>query len=169
MFGEGHGPGWDFPEPCPGLGVNTNKKEDMHMSEFVSAATPSGGINWADYKGSLLVIEPLSFETGIQTSFGPADATKANVYALTGPDTADEYPETLIFPKLLASQTKGQIGRKVVGRLGQGTAKPGQSAPWLLEEATADDLAKAKAYIDAKAGPVSAGAPSSDSGSRPPF
>lgn len=129
------------------------------MSEFVSAAAPSGGITWADHKGALLIIEPLSFEQGIQTSFGTADATKANVYVLTGPDTAEEFPEALIFPKLLASQTKSQIGKKVVGRLTQGSAKPGQSAPWMLDPAGLEDIEKARAFLEKKAGPVSAAAP----------
>lgn len=117
------------------------------MSEFVSAAPPSGGITWADHKGALLIIEPLSFEQGIQTAFGDADAVKANVYVLTGPDTAEEYPEALIFPKLLASQAKANIGKKVVGRLAQGQAKPGQSAPWMLDPATPEDIEKAKGYL----------------------
>lgn len=132
------------------------------MSEFVSASAPTGGIDWSQHKGSLLIIEPLSYEEGIQTAFGAANATKANIYVLTGPDTADEFPEALIFPKLLASQTKSQIGKKVVGRLGQGTAKPGQSAPWLLEEANSDDIEKAKSYLAAKSGPAVASA-------KPPF
>ena len=118
------------------------------MSEFVSAAPPTGGITWADHKGALLIVEPLSVETGIQTSFGAADAVKANVHVLTAPDQTEDYPDCLVFPKLLASQLKGQIGSKVVGRLGQGTAKPGQSAPWLLEPASEDDLAKAKEWLD---------------------
>lgn len=117
------------------------------MSEFVSAAPPSGGITWADHKGKLLIIEPLSVEAGIQTSFGAADAVKANIHVLTGPAESEDYPDALVFPKLLASQLKGQIGNKVVGRLGQGVAKPGQSAPWLLEEATADDIEKAQAWL----------------------
>jgi len=118
------------------------------MSEFVSAAPPSGGITWADHKGALLIIEPTGFEEGISTTFGLADAVKADVYVLTGPDTAEEFPSALVFPKLLASQLKNQIGNKVVGRLGQGAAKPGQSAPWLLEEATPEDIEKAKAFIE---------------------
>jgi hypothetical protein len=118
------------------------------MSEFVSAAPPSGGITWADHKGALLIVEPISFETGITTSFGAADAVKADVYVLTGPDTAEEYKEALVFPKILASQLKNQIGKKVVGRLTQGVAKPGQSAPWKLDEASPDDIAKAKAYLE---------------------
>lgn len=123
------------------------------MSDFVSAAPPSGGITWADHKGSLLIIQPTSVEAGIQTSFGSADAVKADVYVLTGPDTSEDYPDCLVFPKVLASQLKGQIGNKVVGRLNQGQAKPGQSAPWILDAATPDDIEKAKAFL-AKTAPV---------------
>lgn len=123
----------------------------MSNDDIVSAPPPSSGIVWEDHKGKLLIIEPLSWETDIQTAFGLSDATKANIYVLTGPDTAEEYREALIFPKILASQTKSNIGRKVVGRLGQGNAKPGQSAPWLLEEALPDDLVKAKAYLEKSA------------------
>lgn len=129
------------------------------MTEIVSAAPPSGGIKWDELKGNLLIIEPLSLETGIQTAFGVADAVKANVTVLTGPDSYDDYAETLVFPKLLASQLRGQIGRKVVGRLGQGQAKSGQSAPWLLEEATADDLEKAKAHLEKAQPAVTSAAP----------
>lgn len=130
------------------------------MSEFVSAAPPSGGITWADHKGKLLIIEPQSFEQGIPTAFGDADAVKANVHVITGPGESEDFPEALVFPKLLASQLKGQIGKKVVGRLGTGTAKPGQSAPWLLEEATAEDLTKAQEWLAKQAPSVtSASAP----------
>lgn len=124
------------------------------MSEFVSAAPPSGGIKFDDYKGTLLVIEPLSVEAGIQTAYGSADAVKANVYAITGPGSSDDYEDCLIFPKVLAGQLKSQIGKKVVGRLGQGQAKPGQSAPWLLEPAGDDDLAKAQEWLNNRAKPA---------------
>lgn len=134
------------------------------MTEIVSAAPPSGGITWADHKDKLLIIEPLSFETGIQTSYGVADAVKANITVITGPDEGEEFAEALIFPKLLASQAKSNIGKKVVGRLTQGAQKPGQSPPWMLAEASPEDLEKAKAYI-ASQGLTSAGAPSS----QPPF
>lgn len=117
------------------------------MNEFVSAAPPSGGITWSDHKGNLLVIEPLSDEKGISTAFGDADAVKANIYVLTGPDTSEDFPEALVFPKLLASQLRSQMGKKVVGRLSQGAAKPGQSAPWMLDPATEDDIEKAKAFL----------------------
>ena len=121
------------------------------MSEFVSAAPPSGGITWAEHQGKLLVIEPLSFEQGIQTSFGSTDAVRANVHVLTAPGESEDYDDCLIFPKVLVGQTRGQLGKKVVGRLTSGTAKPGQSAPHMLAEATEDDLGKAQEWLSKQA------------------
>lgn len=120
------------------------------MSEFVSAAPPSGGITWENAKGKLIVAEPLSVETGIQTTFGVSDAVRANVYVITAPGESDDYEDTLVFPKVLAGQLRRSIGGKVVGRLGQGQAKSGQSAPWLLEAATDDDIAKAQEWLAAR-------------------
>lgn len=128
------------------------------MSTFATPSAPSGGITWADHKGKLLLIEPQSFEAGIQTSFGPADAVKATVSVV---GESDVYEDTLIFPKILVSQTKSQVGAKILGRLGQGQAKPGQSAPWQLEEATADDIATAEKWLAEQKAPAvtSAAAP----------
>jgi hypothetical protein len=120
------------------------------MSDFVSAAAPSGGIKFDDYKGSLFIIEPLAAEVGVQTAYGTADPVRANVHVITGPGQSEDHLDTLIFPKVLAGQLKGQIGSKVVGRLGQGVAKPGQSAPWILEPATDDDLTKAQEWLAAR-------------------
>jgi hypothetical protein len=49
---------------------------------------------------------------------------------------------------------KGRVGQKVLAVLGKGTAKPGQSAPWILVDATTDsDCVKAATtYLDAIAG-----------------
>jgi len=117
------------------------------MSTFAQPSPPSGGITWADHKGDLLLIEPLSVETGIQTTFGPADAVRADVTIIDGNDAGEIHSDVLVFPKVLQSQIRSQIGQKVLGRLGSGTAKPGQSAPHLLLEASADDIAKAEAWV----------------------
>lgn len=114
---------------------------------FEKPAAPGGGIKWEDHKGALLLIEPTSFEAQVNTSFGPADAVKANVYVIDGPGAGDSYADTMIFPKLLVAQTKPLMGKKVLGRLGQGQGKPGQSAPWLLEEASAEDNAKGEEFV----------------------
>lgn len=117
------------------------------MSMFAAPSSPSGGITWAEHKGALLLIEPHSVETDIQTSFGASDAVRADVHVIDGPGAGEEFLDTLIFPRILQSQTKGQVGNKVLGRLGQGNAKPGQSAPWQLLEADAADIAKAEAWV----------------------
>jgi hypothetical protein len=132
------------------------------MSMFSAPAAPSGGIKWETVKGELLLIEPLSVEAAINTSFGPADAVKANVTVLKADGTSERHDETLIFPKILASQVRSQIGSKVLGRLTQGSAKPGQSAPWMLDEATAEDIAKAEAWVTQNTQPAVASA-------KPPF
>lgn len=121
---------------------------------FVSANAPGAGINWEELNGKLLIIEPLSLEEHVPTVHTKpgekSPAVRANVHALTGPDTSDDYIDTLIFPKVLQGQTKGLIGEKICGRLGQGEKKPGQSAPWLILEATAEDLEKAEAWEAAR-------------------
>lgn len=131
------------------------------MSSFATPAAPGGGITWGDHNGALLLIEPLSFEPQVGTSYGPADAVKANVHVIEGAGAGESYDETLIFPKLLVSQTKNQMGQKILGRLGQGNQKAGQSAPWLLNEASAEDIVKAEAWVAANAKPAvtSAAAP----------
>jgi hypothetical protein len=120
----------------------------MSNDDFAAPAAPGGGIDWKNHKGNLLLIEALEDVQGIQTSFGAANAVRANVTVIDGATGAEEYDDCLVFPKVLASQLRKQIGgKKVLGRLGQGNAKPGQSAPWLIEEASAEDVAKARAYL----------------------
>lgn len=130
------------------------------MSELVSAAPPGAGVVWAEHIGSLMIFEPLSLESGINTVHGEADAVKANVSIITGPGEGEDHSDVLVFPRMLAGQLRSNIGKKVVGRLGQGEAKKGQSPPWLLAEATEDDLTKAKEYLSKKtSGLTSAEAP----------
>lgn len=138
------------------------------MSQFASPSAPSGGITWADHKDALLLIEPVSFEAQVQTSFGAADAVKATVSVIEGAGAGETYPDTLIFPKILVSQTKSMVGQKVLGRLAQGQAKPGQSAPWLLSEATAEDIRKAEEFV-ARQAQSSFAAPSTTPGAAAPF
>lgn len=117
----------------------------MTTNPFATPAAPSSGIKWADYEGRLLVIEPLSDEKGIQTSFGDADAVKANIYVID--QSPEEFPDSLVFPKILASQLRPRLGQKVIGRLGRGVAKPGQSAPWTLSDATQEDVNAGMAWL----------------------
>lgn len=110
----------------------------MTTNPFSAPATPSDGIKWGDLNGRLLIIEPLADEKGIQTSFGEADAVRANVYAIDG--TVEEHDDVLVFPKVLSGQLRPKIGERVIGRLSQGVAKPSQSPPWILADATPADI-----------------------------
>jgi hypothetical protein len=143
------------------------------MSDFVNAPEPSDGdrIDWDQTLGKLLIIEPQSHEVGIETVHGLGDAIKADVHVLTGPGTAEDYAQVLIFPRVLQSQLKGQIGKKVVGRLAKGVAKPGKSAPWILDAATADDLSKASLWLASRNGAALASAPAAggQAEAQPPF
>lgn len=111
--------------------------------QIVSAAPGGAGIDWNNFSGKLFVVEPLEVEKGIKTVHGESDAVRANVYVLLGKNKTEEFEDTLIFPRVLQSQTRRQIGSVVVGRLEQGEAKRGQNPPWVFAEASAADLKKA--------------------------
>jgi hypothetical protein len=129
---------------------------------FGSPTPPGGGIDLKTVNGALLLITVHSVEHGISTVHGPSDAIRCDVAVLDGASKGEEYTDTLLFPKVLQSQLRGHVGGKIIGRLGTGQAKPGQSAPWVLSEATPADIEVGKAYI---AGSLT----SATSGHTPPF
>jgi hypothetical protein len=105
-------------------------------------SAPSSGdkLDLNALNGSLLYIKALAEKRDIETSFGKADAIQANVTVLDGPHKGAEYDDVLIFPRVLASQLRGDIGGDaILARLGKGEAKPGKSAPWMLKEPSDDD------------------------------
>lgn len=119
----------------------------MSDNPFAAPAEASG-FSPKDHNGRLLLIEPKSIERDIKTDYGVTDAISADVAVIDGPDAPDTYPDSLIFPKVLQSQLSSKIDEKVLGRLTQGEAKPGQSPPWKLDPATPDDIAVGKRYLD---------------------
>lgn len=132
------------------------------MFEKPASAT---GIQWEDHKGQLLLIEPKAVETGISTTFGDKDAIRADVTAIDADGGPVEFHDALIFPGVLIGQTRSMIGKKVLGRLSTGVAKPNQKPPWRLEDPTDSDLAAGKAYVDKR---DTVTAPAASSG-QPPF
>ena len=119
---------------------------------FSSPATAGESVKPADLQGHLLIIKPVEYKTGIQTSLGEAEAIEVDLVDL---DTNTEHTSVLFFNVALRASLKPQIGKSVLARIGQGVAKPGKSAPWILIDATADAdaVAKATAYL---AGGISA-------------
>lgn len=108
------------------------------------------GVDLDAHNGRLLLITPTEQEKDISTAFGPSDAVRADVASLgEGPHETEEFPDVLIFPRVLQSQLRSYIGtgKAALGRLGKGVAKPGQSAPWQLAPATDADKAVARTYM----------------------
>ena len=116
----------------------------------MSFADPStaSGINWKDLHGSLLLIKPSSQEVGIKTVHGDSNAIRADITVLDGDLEGTVYEDTLVFPKVLQSQLKPRLGEMVLGRLGQGHKKPGQSPPWTLSVATDEEKKAGMAFLE---------------------
>ncbi len=116
----------------------------------MSFADPStaSGIDWKDLHGSLLLIKPSSQEVGIKTVHGDSNAIRADITVLDGDLEGTVYEDTLVFPKVLQSQLKPRLGEMVLGRLGQGHKKPGQSPPWTLAAATDDEKKTGMAFLE---------------------
>ena len=128
---------------------------------FSAPSNNTESVKVADLNGHLLILEPLEYKTGIQTVHGDADAIEVRINDL---DTGHTHDSVLFFNVALKNALKTKIGQKVLARIGQGTAKPGKSAPWILVDATgdADAVAKANAYIAGT--PAVASAPMNSTG-----
>ena len=113
---------------------------------FAAPASSGDSVKPADLQGHLLIIKPVEYKTGIQTSLGEAEAIEVDLVDL---DTNEEHNSVLFFNVALRSALKSNIGKSVLARIGQGVAKPGKSAPWILVDATtdADAVTKATAYL----------------------
>ena len=116
------------------------------MSTFTAPASSEASVKPADLQGHLLIISPVEFKTGITSSLGEADAIEVNIVDL---DTNEVHNSVLFFNVALKSSLKPNIGKQVLARIGQGVAKPGKSAPWILVNATENpaDVEKATAYL----------------------
>jgi len=113
---------------------------------FSAPSMNENGPKVADLAGKLLIITPTDYKTGIKTIHGDAEAVEVSLVNL---DDNKNYDGVLFFNVALRNSLKQKIGQKVLARIGQGTAKPGKSAPWILLDATTDPaaLAKANAYL----------------------
>ena len=122
---------------------------------FSPPSMNESGPKVADLAGQLLIITPTEYKTGIKTIHGDAEAVEVSLVNL---DTNKSYESVLFFNVALRSALKSKIGQKVLARIGQGTAKPGKSAPWILLDATTDAaaLAKANAYLATATAPAPA-------------
>lgn len=117
---------------------------------FTAPSNATESVKVADLANHLLIIEPVEYKTGIATVHGDAEAIEVNVVDL---DTNKEHAGLLWFNVALRNALKTKTGQKVLARIGQGQAKPGKSAPWILIDATGDAaaIAKANSYLSTAA------------------
>ena len=113
---------------------------------FSAPSSNNESVKVADLNGHLLILEALEYKTGIPTVHGDADAIEVRINDL---ETGHTHESVLFFNVALKNALKTKIGQKVLARIGQGQAKAGKSAPWILIDATgdADAVAKANAFI----------------------
>lgn len=113
---------------------------------FDSPASGGNVLKPADIEGHLLIVEPMEFRKDVPTSMGESDAIACTVHDIT---TQETHEDILWFSRVLVGSLKSRIGGKVLGRMGKGNAKPGQTAPWILVDASGDtnDVAAATAYL----------------------
>lgn len=116
------------------------------MSQFESPASGTG-IDWADYKGALLIVDVREVVKDINTVHGITDAVRADITVVDGPHAGAIHIDALIFPRALKAQTAPMVGKKVLGRLGQGEPKPGMNPPWRLANATDLDVNAATQFL----------------------
>ena len=120
------------------------------MSQF---ADPTQGsvLKLDEILGHAVLIKPLSHETDITTAFGVSDAIKVDVVDLS---TGEHHENVLWFPGYVVGSLKTQIGKLVLAMVAQGTPKPGQSPPWILEPMSGNPqvVAAAEAWLAANPG-----------------
>ena len=132
----------------------------MSNDPFSNPAEPTGGdkLPLKELLGSLLLFTVHEHVRGIETTFGISDAVRCDVAALDGDHKGEVYADSLVFPRVLQSQLAPNIGGMVLGRLGQGTAKPGKNAAWILDDPSDDDRDAGRKYLSY----VAAQAPAAD-------
>jgi hypothetical protein len=123
-------------------------------------AEPSG--EYFDAKneiGNLVLFTPFEYVEKTVTTFGEKDAVKTHTVvfdAKTGEPSV--YEDSMIFSgsliKTLKPYAKSNAGRRVLGRLGRGTAKPGMQPPYVLSEPTDADKTLAREWIAKASDPL---------------
>lgn len=121
-----------------------------------------GQVKVAELVGSLVLIWVRELREDISTTFGPSDAIACDIHVLDGAKGGETFENTLVFQKALIGSLRNAVGGEpVLGRITQGVAKPGQSAPYILAPFTDADAAVATHYIQQLGKPFQAPATTS--------
>jgi hypothetical protein len=113
----------------------------------------TGGDSWknAEHEGELIVLTVKgtgehTFESG-EAEFIIADITVIESAGKEG-QPGDTFEDAWVLGRVLFGQLKRKIGRTFVGRIVKGQAQKGKSAPWQLDPVSADETARAVAFMN---------------------
>lgn len=109
---------------------------------FVAPSEGGSRIKIADLNGHLCVFEPKEYKASVTTEYGTSPAIETDIHDL---ETGMSHIGHLNFNVKIVNALKDQIGQQVLARIGQGSATPGKSAPWELQNVTAEPAAMARA------------------------
>lgn len=133
-----------------------------------SQVSSSDTVNVPDLEGCLVVLQATGPESTADTVRGPAQYIPARVLVVEGAaELAGAWHELWIFPKVLLGMLRKANGQPLAGVVGKGTARAGQSAPWILLDAEGGDMAKAQAAYDQATRPAVT-SPTAVGGQAPP-
>ena len=115
---------------------------------FGDPTGPGDQFNARDYMGGLIAFVQPSRET-VTTRFGTDETTRCR-YAviLDGADAGKVMDNPLVFGNLGENAWGGGDSAIVLGRINQAQAKPGQNPAYILDPATEEEKATAKAWFD---------------------
>jgi hypothetical protein len=119
---------------------------------FVTPSAASGNLRLADLEGCLVVLRPTGPPETTTTAYGDGSFTPAEVLVVSGArELAGTWHELYVFAKAVQGQLRAaaKAGQPLVGTVGKGPAKPGQSPPWLLVDTDEDGLTAARAAYSA--------------------
>lgn len=108
------------------------------------------GFKATDHIGDLVVFLGVSRESNVKTAFGETDAARVQlVVPLDGEHGGEVFTDSLIFGRALVPSLVNAGADIVVGRLAQGEAKKGQSAPTILADPTDEEVEAVQEWIEA--------------------
>ena len=118
----------------------------MTQDTGFAAPAAASGLEMKELLGHLVVIDVAKLEEGINTTLGVRDAIRGTVHDVTAGET---HEDVLIWGKVLIGSLRSRIGQRVLAEVGQGNAKPGQNAPWVLNDMSgnAGAVKDATAYL----------------------
>lgn len=114
------------------------------MTTFSDPSSGGSGdeLRLADVNGHLLIVRPIEYVATMETVNGASDAVRCDVADI---DTNTIHRDVLWFARYVVGSLKGEIGKTILAQLGQGEAKAGKSAPWVLNGRAADPASTTRA------------------------